>query len=317
MKIYEYPAEGGLPIGDCAVALGFFDGVHLAHREIIKATVSLAKSRGISSAVFTFPAEQSGIKSCAKRIYSTKERLELIESLGADAVVLADFGAISSLSAERFIKDVLVCDLGCRIALCGYNFRFGRKASGDADTLREFMRLSGGEAIVFEKYEFGGSELSATKIREALAMGEVALAAEMLGSPYRLRGRVSHGLGNGHGLGFPTVNVEIPEIRAYPRLGVYRTLLPIDGKIYTGVTNVGVCPTFEHRAVHAETHIVDFSGDLYGRDVCIYFAEFLRDEARFPDSGALVKQIGEDTRLAVQRNKEDLECGKWTEIGLK
>lgn len=317
MKIYEYPAEGRLPIGDCAVALGFFDGVHLAHREIISAAVKEARARGLSSCVFTFPAEQAGVKSSSKRIYSTEERLELIESLGIDAVVLADFTALSSLSAEKFVSDVLIRDVGCRVALCGYNFRFGNGASGDADALRELMSLSGGEAIVFEKYDFCGAELSATKIREALAEGEVALAAEMLGSPYRLCGKVRHGRGQGHGLGFPTVNVEIPKMRAYPRLGVYRTLLPIDGKIYTGVTNVGVCPTFDERDIHAETYIVDFSGDLYECDVCVYFAEFLRDEMRFPDSDTLIKQISEDTRIAIQRNKEDLECGKWTEIGLR
>lgn len=316
MKIYKYPAEGKLPFEGCAVALGFFDGVHLAHREIISATVTEAQRRGLTSCVFTFSSEEGAIKRSAKRIYSTEEKLRLIETLGADAAVIADFGAISEKSAENFVLSVLAEDLKCKLALCGYNFRFGKNASGNSELLGRLMQKTGGEAIVFNEFTHEGKALSSSAVREALARGDVSAASRMLGAPYRLSGRVEHGLGQGRTFGIPTVNIDLPESRVAPRLGVYRALTEIGGRVYTAVTNVGVCPTFGSRSVHAEAHIVDFSGDLYGRELRIFFMEFLREEKSFPDKESLLKQIRLDTETAVERNKEFLENKKWTEIGL-
>ena len=314
MQIYEYKPSGMPPLGATAVALGFFDGVHLAHRELIERTVKEANLRGLKSTVFTFSSESGTLKSSSPRIYSTEEKLDIISRLGVDTVIIADFNSVSSMTAEQFIADTLVGDLGARLALAGYNFRFGKGASGDAETLKLGMAGLGLEAIILDEYCYSGKSLSSSLVREALAVGDVALAAELLGAPYRLRARVVRGRGEGRKMGIPTVNADIPPGRLLPRLGVYRTVVPIDGKIYTGLTNVGECPTFGARAVHAETYILDYFGDLYGRDVNIYFLGFIRDERTFPNAEELLLQIERDKACAIKKNEGDII--KWTEYGL-
>lgn len=314
MQIYEYKPIGMPTLGATAVALGFFDGVHLAHRELIKRTVKEAKSRGLKSAVFTFSSECTSLKSSAPRIYSTEEKLDIISTLGVDAVIIAEFNSVSSMTAEQFISDTLVGDLDARVVLAGYNFRFGKGALGDAGALKDGMAEHGREAVILGEYSYSGKPISSSLIREALAEGDVALAAELLGAPYRLRARVIRGRGEGRGMGIPTVNTDIPPGRLLPRLGVYRTAVPIDGKIYTGLTNVGECPTFGARAVHAETYILGFDADLYGRDVNIYFLGFLRDERTFQNAEELLLQIERDKARATSENERDIS--KWTEYGL-
>ena len=142
MDIYGYIPGKKLGLGRLAVALGFFDGVHLAHRELISRTVAEAKLCGIKSAVFTFTSEGRELKSSAARIYSTEEKLDIISSLGVDVAIVADFGSVCSLSADEFISDVLIGDLDAQTVFAGYNFRFGRGASGDAAALLRGMAVS-------------------------------------------------------------------------------------------------------------------------------------------------------------------------------
>lgn len=314
MRIYEYK-PGCLPRLDAsAVALGFFDGVHLAHRELIEKTVRQAHTKGLESAVFTFSSECEALKNAVPRIYSTEEKLDIISSVGVDTAIVADFSSVCSMSAEQFISDTLVGDLNASVVLAGYNFRFGKGALGDASALKEGMARHGREALILDKYLFSGKPLSSSLVREALSVGDVALAGKMLGAPYRLRARVVHGRGEGRGMGIPTLNTDIQPTRLAPRLGVYRTAVAIDGRLYTGLTNVGKCPTFGERAVHAETYILDFCADLYGRDVNIYFLGFLRDERRFASAEELLSQIERDKARAITENERDLKI--WTEYGL-
>ena len=316
MKILEYGCGREPSLVGCVVALGFFDGVHLAHRELIRTAVREAEKRGCKSVVLTFPAESETLKSRTPRIYTTSEKLAIITALGVDYTVLADFDSIAGLSAMQFVKDVLVDKLGALCAVAGYNYRFGNGAKGDSEELTRLMRLHGREVIILGEYLYEGAPLSSTLIRKALAEGRIDDANRMLGAPYRISGRVIHGNGNGSGFGFPTVNTDIGEFRALPRLGVYRTVVPIGGRLYTGVTNVGKCPTFGERKVHAETYIVDFDGDLYGEDIEMFILGFLRDEKRFSGLSELQKQINIDKTNALLKNNEDLEKHKWTEIGL-
>ncbi len=315
MDIFEYSRTKKPKTEKCIVALGFFDGVHSAHRELIGRAVALARDEGCRAAVFTFPSESEALKNSAPRIYSTKEKLSLFKKLSVDAVILADFDAIADITPEDFVGRVLIDDLDCKVAVAGYNFRFGRGAAGNSERLSELMQRHGRDALIIDEYKYNGMPLSSTAIRGSLSLGDMERAAKMLGGAYKISGEVIRGLGMGHAFGFPTVNTAIPKGMAQPRCGVYRTLVPIDGALYTGVTNIGSCPTFDRREVHAETYIVDFNGDLYGRELEIYFLEFLREERRFPDKDALVEQIKIDTERAKERNKRDLECGKWTEIG--
>ena len=314
MDIYGYIPGKKLGLGRLAVALGFFDGVHLAHRELISRTVAEAKLCGIKSAVFTFTSEGRQLKSSAARIYSTEEKLDIISSLGVDVAIVADFGAVCSMSADEFISDVLIGDLDAQTVFAGYNFRFGRGASGDAEALLRGMEANGRGAKILDEYDFSGTPLSSSRIRVALDAGELEPANEMLGAPYRLRAAVVHGRGEGRKMGIPTVNADIPDTRVMPKRGVYRTAVAIDGRLFSAITNVGTCPTFGERRLHAETYIIDFDGDLYGRELNVYFLGFLRDERVFASAKELTEQIERDKARATKENERDL--GKLNERNL-
>ena len=312
MKIYEYTPGVKLTVGECAVAIGLFDGFHVAHRALVQKTREIAKQKGLSTGIFTFISNKT-IKKGAKKIYSTEEKLEIADSLGVDFAVVADFSDIANLSAEEFVKHTLVDDLSAKIAAAGFNFRFGEGASGDASLLDRLMRESGGEAIVFDEYTHGGRAVSSTVIRELLTDGKMADATSLLGTPYFLTGEVSHGDGRGRSLGLPTVNTDIPEEKLIPRVGVYRSAVLISDRLYSGVTNVGTCPTFGERAPHAETYILDFSGELYGESIRVYLLEFLRDERHFDSADSLILQIKLDINYTIKKNGEQT----WQELGLK
>ena len=311
MTVYEYKLGNKLPTGECAVAIGFFDGVHLAHRELISEAVAEAGRLGIKSGVVTFAAS-SGIKSGTPRIYSGEDRLALLESLGVDIAVVCDFAEIACMSGEEFVQDTLVRDIGAKSVVAGYNFRFGKGASSDADALRKYMASSGGRAIIKEPYLFRDAPLSSTVIRNYLTEGDMESANTALGVPYFITGGVLRGRGVGKKLGFPTVNLPHPPGRVKLKHGVYRCAALIDGEIYNAVTNVGICPTFDLDDSHIEAHLIDFSGDLYDRDVKIYFLGYLREERRFDSPEALAKQIETDTRRTIEENGEKT----WQEIGL-
>ena len=311
MTVYQYKRGHRLPISKCAVAIGFFDGVHHAHRDLILSAIEEARLHGISAGVVTF-ASESSIKSSAPRIYGTEEKLALIESLGIDFTVICDFSEIAGLSAEEFVRDTLVRDIGAVCASAGYNFRFGKGAYAGATELSEYMKAHGGYAVIKEPYLYKGSPLSSTVIRAFLADGNVEEAGTALGTPYFVSGEVSHGNGVGHELGFPTVNLDHTEGRVKLKHGVYRCVALISGEIYNAVTNVGVCPTFEERSTHIEAHLIDFDKSVYGEKIRIYFLGYLREERKFSSADELRAQIEIDKNRVKNENGEDL----WQEIGL-
>lgn len=310
MTVYEYRRGVKLPTDGCAVAIGFFDGVHLAHRELIREAVDDARSRGALSGVVTF-ASESGIKPSVPRIFSGEERLSLFASLGVDFTVVCRFSEISDMSGEDFVRQTLVGDVGALTVVAGYNFRFGRGAASDARDLSEYMAASGGRAIIKEPYLYGGEPLSSTLIRRLLTEGEAKAAGETLGQPYFVSGSVSHGRGVGRGLGFPTVNLPEPPGRVKLKRGVYRCAVLVDGKLYHAVTNVGICPTYGGVDSHLEAHLLDFAGDLYGKDVRVFFLGFLREERKFDSPEELKMQIKVDKNRTIEENGENL----WQEIG--
>lgn len=317
MQIIEYRYDDGIgakiQLPPTALALGFFDGMHPGHRKLIERTVSEARAAGLTPGVFTFPSEDTALKSGTGRLYSTETRLSLLSELGIELAVLADFSSVCGLEPERFVKEVLREQLSCRLCTCGYNFRFGRGAVGDSELLRRIFTADGGRCIVIDEETYRGSHLSATEIKDALAEGNMPLATALLGSPYFIEGVVKHGLGMGGKMGFPTVNTDLPTGCPLMR-GVYRTAVKIDGKVHTGVTNVGKCPTFGERELHAETMLADFCGDLYGRQLRIYFFELIREERLFSGSEELRCQIERDMTLAKEKNEKEKEA-IWQAIG--
>lgn len=312
MQIYEYPwkmrPEG---LGKCALALGFFDGLHAAHRKLILRAKREAALRGVPLGIFTFKSS-GDIKQGAERIYGEDERTRMISELGADFMIVSDFSRIKDVTAENFVKENLVEDIGCICCVAGFNFKFGKGALGNADSLVRLMRECGHDAVIYEELRHGDTTVSASEIRTLIKRGDVKRADELLGAPYFLRGVVSHGNGEGTGLGFPTVNIDFKDGALVPKTGVYRSATLIDGKIYSALTNVGTCPTFKSRRVHSETYIIDFSGDLYGRELCIYLLDYLREERTFASADGLTAQINKDKERILKENG-DLT---WQELGL-
>ena len=309
IKSYRYPEK--LNIGRCAIALGYFDGVHVGHRELISLLVEEARSQGLKAYVLTFEDNISKAKKTQSIIYNASEKAGIFNSLGVDGVIVADFNSISSLSAEKFVDEVLIDTLDAEIAICGFNFRFGHGASADSSDLVRLMEGHGRSAIVLREQKFDGKPLSSTVIRELISQKCLDKATRMLGIPYFIEGVVEKGLGLGKVYGFPTVNTPVRESSPLSP-GVYRTAVEIGKKLYTGVTNVGSCPTIEKREIHAETLIADFSGDLYGQTVRIYFLGFLRDERLFGTIDELREQIYTDKDKSIAENG-DL---KWLATGL-
>ena len=312
MVIFEYPLKQEFNISDSVLALGFFDGVHTAHRDLIREAARIARERGLKLGVFSF-GSKGGIKASSERLYDDGEKAEIFRELGADFTVYADFEAIAHYSPEDFVKKVLVRDLNCRVCVAGFNFRFGNRAAGSSETLTLLMKECGGEAHICDEITADGTTLSATFIRSLITSGKIDEANKYLGAPYYIKGRVLHGRSDGRKLGFPTVNMLIGEGKIIPKNGVYRTALVIDGRVYDGVSNIGTCPTFKGDQVRLETHIIGYEGDLYDRELRVYLLGYLREERKFDSVEELIKQIDYDKNRTVKENGEV----KWQELGLK
>ena len=305
-------AEYGQLFADgCVMALGFFDGVHLAHRHLLSVAKEAARRHGLPLAVFTFSGD-SGIKSSSPRLYQDSDRLSLLAECSVDIAVVADFGAVSGITREDFITDVLIGKFNTRVAVSGYNFAFGKGALGNVGYLSETLFLHGRECIVIDEFTALGERISTTRIKELIAAHDMEGAARLLGTPYFIGGEVEHGRGAGKGLGIPTVNTPLTDTGGMLGYGVYASVIVSDGKRYRALTNVGECPTFGARRAHAETFILDFDGDLYGQSVRIYLLSYLREEREFSTPDALLQQIKLDTDKALSLNLE----GLWQETGL-
>ena len=292
---------------DIKMVISDFDGV------FTDGSIYISEKRDLKLGIFSF-SSHGNIKVNTKRLYGDEEKAEFFEALGADFAVFADFSKIAGLSPEDFVKNTLCNELNCSVCVAGFNFRFGKGASAGQSELKAFMSDMGCEAVICEEITgVGGVTLSASLIRELIASGNIKSANALLGLPYYIKGRVLHGRAVGRSIGFPTANIAIESGRVLPLSGVYSTAIPIDGKLYLGVTNIGTCPTFEERAVHLETHIIDYSGDLYGKELRIFLLDFLRPEMAFSSVEELKMQINVDKNRVINENGDI----KWQELGLK
>ncbi len=301
MQICSYPMTTP-DARPCIIALGFFDGVHLAHRRLLQAARAMADARGVPLCVFTFPSESPQIKQASRRIYPTEIKLSLLSACGVQRVILCPFEAVCDMTAETFVRQVLCRDLGCIGAVCGYNFRFAKGAYADAQALHTLLAAQGCDCHIEPPFCHAGDVLSATRIRAHLCAGAMEQAAELLGEPYRLCGTCEHGLGLGRRLGTPTVNLPLPHGVCIPPHGVYRCIACVDGICYHALTNIGTCPTFGEREAHAECFLLDFNGDLYGKTVTVYLLARLRDERAFSSAEELKMQILIDKNNTLEQN---------------
>ena len=272
--------------------MGLFDGVHLGHRAVIEK----AKSLG-DAAVFTFDTQTVTTKGSGFRyILSREEKLSRIKALGAEKVFSYDFGELKTLSAEDTVRDILCKKLGARYVVCGEDFRFGRGAEGNAQTLSELCRSFGAEAVTVPKVSAeDGRKISSADIRRLISSGNMTEANALLGYDYFFDLPVEKGKMLGRTLGFPTINQSFEQGRVLPRFGVYASYVTLGDKLYKSITNIGTKPTVSQScSVSAETYIIGFSGSLYGENVTVSLRGFIRPEKKFDSVSSLKAQIKED-----------------------
>lgn len=300
MKIIDLKsgAEIAVPRSSLACAIGNFDGVHIGHRKLIEAAVDYCRAHsGTKCAVFTFESNTSG----APFIVSHEEKLKIFAECGAEIAVTVPFDEVRDMSCEVFVSEVLVGKLNVACAFCGFNFRFGKMGAGNGETLAALMKSHGRSTVILPPVNLGGEPVSSTRIRAALAEGDMALANSLLGRNFGFVSEVLHGKALGATLGFPTANQRIAHGAAVPRHGVYASLCIIDGKKYPAVSNIGVRPsTDSHGEVNCETNIIGFSGDLYGRKIAVYPLAFIRPERRFSDTAELTAEVMENRAQAEE-----------------
>jgi len=282
------------------LTIGNFDGVHVGHRALLALTRSLADTLQAPATALTFdpsPAEVLRSDRPLQRLQSLDHRLASLQEAGIDRVVLLPFTrALAALSPEAFTTQVLVGALGARGFALGHDFRFGAKRAGTADTLRRLVDVPVRQV---DPVLIDGSPVSSTRIRAALAGGDVANAARLLGRAHCVGGRVVAGDQRGRTLGFPTANVAVTS-GLLPANGVYavHVIEGTDGAARPGVANLGNRPTFRTSGRTFEVHLLDFSGDLYDRTLNVSFAQRLRGERRFDGRDALIEAIENDVRAA-------------------
>lgn len=301
MQLYSMPAAE-VPPGRRVVALGFFDGMHRGHAALFVTLRQEAAARGATPAVFTF-AEEAAFKPHALRLLSEEGRLQRMAEAGAEEIFSYSFTALRSLSPAAFVADVLVGTLSAVAVVCGYNFRFGAGGAGDATLLASLLAAHGVPLLTLPPCKWGETVISASAIRALLETGMVEEAADLLGRPYALEGRVVHGKALGRTIGLPTANLPILPMMAAPAHGVYAVLGYIEGQEggHIGVANVGVRPTVEPAgAVNCETHFLDPVGDIYGKRLTVLFLHRLRGEQRFENLEALRARITQDAHEAKE-----------------
>jgi riboflavin kinase/FMN adenylyltransferase len=288
------------------LAIGFFDGVHLGHQQIIRQTIADACQHNALALVLTFDQHPNTVVAPNRvppLIYSLPQKLRAIESLGAEALLLIHFDrAFSEQTGETFVRN-LVRELGRIYSVCvGANFVFGHKRSGNVTLLKQL-----GEELKFtvhglEKVSLDGRVVSSTRIREAIRTGNLDATGQMLGRTYSLAARIVAGDQLGRGLGFPTANLDVTGL-VLPPNGVYAARVVVQRQTHRAVVNIGHRPTLQNPSpqLRVEAHLLDFNGDLYGEDIEITFAEKLREERKFPSLTALREQIGRDVADAKRR----------------
>jgi len=299
-----------LPLSDgpSVVTVGFFDGVHLGHQQVLRRTVEAAKERRARSVAVTFDRHPREILTPGSepRLLTTVERkAALIEGCGIDAlVVLAFTHELSEVTAEDFVRDVLVAGLHAVHARVGANFTFGHKAAGTVETLAAVGAPLGMTADEVELFTIEGRVVSSSSIRGSLSIGDLAWPQLALGRRFAVDGEVVSGAGRGKGLGYPTAN-----LRTWPRLllpgqGIYAGVAELfDGSRYPAAIDVGTDPTFGVEPLHVEAFLLDFpEEELRGQQLSVAFWERLRDEVRFDSVDQLVAAIADDvdrTRAVV------------------
>jgi riboflavin kinase/FMN adenylyltransferase len=300
-KVVGVDALGPQP-GGAAITVGTFDGVHLGHRALVARTIDEARSFGATSVLVTWdrhPLETLRPGTEPKVLTTPERKAELIEDTGIDTLVVLPFDhAFSKWSPERFVTDVLV-RLGARAVIVGDGWRFGHKAAGTTELLQKMGAEHGFQVQVLTLAAVEGESVSSTRVRSAIAQGDMISARTLLARPFDVDGIVLRGERRGTELGFPTANLKLDRSIAHPPRGVYAGRAVTEaGIVYTAAINVGVNPQFGGDPAttpwRVEAYLLDFEGDLYDRRLRVELHQRLRDELKFESVAALVEQMEKD-----------------------
>jgi riboflavin kinase/FMN adenylyltransferase len=288
------------------LTIGMFDGVHLGHKRLVDKVVSRAKDQNLLSGVVTFrthPRELFAPRTRLSYLTTIEERETLLKAEGTDSVIVLSFTReLSQLTAREFLG-LLMKHLRMKDLVVGPDAALGKNRTGTVAEIRELSKEMGFTLTVMPPQKISGEVISSTAIRNALAEGEMHKVTRLLGRPFSLQGKVVTGQRRGSDIGFPTANIDVGHKQALPPDGVYATHAYIEGKKYQSMTNIGRCPTFgAHNQRTIEVYILDYKGDIYGKDLKIELVERLREEKKFGSVEALQEQIAAD----VKRGREIL-----------
>lgn len=301
MKIFQSSSDAKGKLKRPVIALGNFDGIHLAHQKLFEASKRLAKQVRGKASVYTFvphPVKVLSPASAPPLITSLAQKTALIKRAKIQALILEPFAAdFASLSPEDFFEKILIQRLRAAGIVAGYDFTFGAKRGGNADLLCRLCESHSIPCKIVEAQHHESTLISSSQIRNFIRSGEVSQAAQLLGRPFELIGNVVKGEGIGKSLGFPTANI-LPENELIPANGVYATRAKVGLRTYPSVTNIGFRPTFGGKRLCIETHLLKFRRSLYGKEIRVQFLKKIRDEISFPSIQELVAQIRKDVESA-------------------
>ncbi len=285
------------------VTIGNFDGIHLGHRELLNRVIKLSKEIIGTSVVVTFephPVQVLRPEKAPKRLTSLQEKIDILQSVGIDAVVCLNFTPeFAGQTADDFIEEVLYKRLGAKVIFLGNNYRFGKDRAGDIELLKRRGEVFNFVVYVVDQIEMDGHRISSSGIREHLSKGEVDKAARLLGRYYSIEGVVAPGHHRGTELGYPTANIYTVD-ETLPMDGIYAVRVLHGSESLNGACYIGKQPTFAGDKIAVEVHLFDFNGVLYHEHLKIQFIKMIRGERKFDDRESLMRQIKDDVEKAKQ-----------------
>jgi riboflavin kinase/FMN adenylyltransferase len=286
------------PEEQLAITVGFFDGVHRGHRFLIDNLKQIASEKGLKTAVLTFrehPRKILHSEFVPELLTTCEEKVALLSQTGLDYCILLDFTPeIQNLTAEEFIKDLLYNKLHTKVLLTGYDNRIGK---GRVDSFEQYVMYGHEVGLLVQEAEeflYKGKQVSSSEIRRLMDEGDISIANQLLGSTYKIDGKVVTGQQIGRTIGFPTANIYVSNTeKKIPQLGVYACWVLIDDDCYKGMLNIGLRPTLvpENQKATIEVNIIDFDQDIYGEHITLEIVKKVRDERKFPDMQTLKEQI--------------------------
>lgn len=281
-----------------AVSLGNFDGVHKGHQKLMKENIKISKAKNLRPSVLLFKENTKNILNGEREyLTSLEDKIEILKNLGIECFCLLEFSdKFKDLSPYEFIEEILYKKLNTKYVIVGDNYRFGKMAKGDIKTLKKYEEDFAYKTKVVDFELDEGKIINSTDIRQMVREGKIEKANKDLGHPFKMQGKVIKGAQRGRLLNFPTANLKPSFKYVTAKSGVYFTRVNIDRNIYYALTDIGTNPTFENKKMKIETYIMDFSKDIYGKNISIEFLEYLRPDYKFNSPEELIGQMEKDKK---------------------